>query len=39
MNALAALGDEPADRGVGPQRAKQLDVPVADLEQQRLHPL
>ena len=39
MKALAALGDEPADHGLGPKGAKQLDVPVADVEQHRLHAL
>src|SRR3954453_5313673 len=36
MDALAAAGDEPAHRGVRTQGAKQLDVPVSNLQQDRL---
>ena len=39
MDALAAAGDEPAHRGVRTQGAKQLDVPVSNLQQDRLHAL
>ena len=31
--------EELADRGLGPERAQQLDVAVADVEQNRLDPL
>ena len=39
MEAGRRACEEPADRGVRPERAKQLDVPVADVEQHRLDPL
>ena len=39
VQTRAALGDELADRGVGSERAQQLDVSVADVEQHRLDSL
>ena len=39
VKARALAGKEPADCGVGPERRQQLDVPVADVEQDRLDAL